>query len=47
MSPPCVSEVNKTILTLIALTPGELRAFLALEITRWDRFVELVGIPKK
>jgi len=33
--------------TPVAMTPGEFRGFVASEIVRWGKFVELAGIEKK
>jgi tripartite-type tricarboxylate transporter receptor subunit TctC len=47
VTPKGREAVAKMGATPITMTPGEFRAFLALEITRWGRFVEVAGIAKK
>jgi tripartite-type tricarboxylate transporter receptor subunit TctC len=46
-SPQGRDYITKLGATPIAMTPGEFRTFLASEIARWGKFVEMAGIAKK
>ena len=45
--PETKGALQKMAMTPMVMTPGELRGFVSSEITRWGRYIELAGIPKK
>lgn len=45
--PEAREALQKMAMTPMVMTPGELRSFVSSEITRWGKYLELAGIPKK